>query len=48
MVENGGLQVRTTLNYELQQKAEEIIREHIEEVEEDYDASNAALVAVEA
>jgi len=48
MVENGGLQVRTTLNYELQQKAEEIIREHIEEVEDDYDASNAALVAIEA
>ncbi|MCI5051422.1 MAG: penicillin-binding protein [Candidatus Pacebacteria bacterium] len=48
MVQNGGLQVRTTLNYELQQQAETIIREHIEEVEEEYDASNAALVAVEA
>jgi membrane peptidoglycan carboxypeptidase len=48
MVQNGGLQVRTTLNYQLQQKAEEIIKEHIEEVEGDYDASNAALVAVEA
>lgn len=48
MVENGGLQVRTTLNYELQQKAEEIIRDHIDEVEDDFDASNAALVAIEA
>lgn len=48
MVENGGLQVRTTLNYELQQKAEQIIKEHIEEVEDQYNASNAALVAVEA
>ena len=47
MVENGGLQVITTLDYELQQQAEEIIAAHIEEVEEQYDASNAALVAVE-
>ncbi|MFT7016163.1 MAG: membrane peptidoglycan carboxypeptidase [Candidatus Paceibacteria bacterium] len=47
MVENGGLQVITTLDYELQQQAEEIIGRHIEEVEEDFDASNAALVAVE-
>lgn len=47
IVENGGLQVITTLDYELQQRAEEIIKEHIEEVEEDFDASNAALVAVE-
>jgi len=47
MVENGGLQVITTLDYELQQRAEEIIKSHIEEVEEQYDASNAALVAIE-
>ncbi len=48
VVENGGLQVITTLDYELQQKAEEIIRNHVEEVEEEYNASNAALVAIEA
>ena len=47
MVENGGLQVITTLDYELQQQAEEIISQHIEDVEEDFDASNAALVAIE-
>lgn len=48
MVQNGGLRVITTLDYELQQKAEEIIKEHIEEVEDEYNASNAALVAIEA
>ena len=47
MVENGGLQVVTTLDYELQKKAESIIKEHIEEVEEEFNASNAALVAIE-
>jgi membrane peptidoglycan carboxypeptidase len=47
MVQNGGLQVTTSLDYELQQKAEQIIKEHVEEVEEPYDASNAGLVAIE-
>ena len=47
MVQNGGLHVITTLDYELQQEAEEIIKNHIEEVEETYDASNAGLVAIE-
>ncbi|MCA9351332.1 penicillin-binding protein [Patescibacteria group bacterium] len=47
MVENGGLQVVTTLDYELQQRAEEIIADHIAEVEELYNASNAALVAID-
>jgi len=47
IVQNGGLKVVTTLDYELQQKAEEIIKEHIEEVEEPYNASNAGLVAIE-
>lgn len=47
VVQNGGLEVITTLDYELQQQAEEIIKEHIEEVEGLYDASNAALVAID-
>ena len=46
-VENGGLRVVTTLDYRLQQEAERIIREHIDEVEDLYNASNAALVAIE-
>ena len=47
MVQNGGLKVISTLDYELQQKAEKIITDHINEVETLYDASNAALVAIE-
>lgn len=47
MVQNGGLEVVTTLDYQLQQKAEEIISEHIDEVEEQFNASNAALVAID-
>ncbi len=47
MVENGGLKVITTLDYKLQQKAEKIIKEHVENVK-DQDATNAALVAIEA
>ncbi len=47
MVQNGGLQVTTTLDYELQQKAEEIIKEHVEEVNDPYNASNAGLVAID-
>ena len=46
MVENGGLSVITTIDYQLQKKAEDIIKKHVEEVEEE-DASNAALVALE-
>lgn len=48
MVENGGLKVITTLDYELQQEAEDILAEHIEDVGEQYNASNAALIAIEA
>ena len=48
IVENGGLKVVTTLDYKLQQKAEQIIKEHIEEVESLHNASNAALVALDA
>jgi len=47
LVENGGLKVTTTLDYKLQQEAETIIQEHIEEVKDLYDAQNAALVAIE-
>lgn len=48
MVENGGLKVVTTLDFKLQQQAEDIIKRHIEEVEGTYKASNAGLVAIEA
>lgn len=48
MVENGGLKVITTLDFKLQQHAEEIIAKHIENVEDLYNASNAGLIALDA
>ncbi len=45
-VESGGLKVTTTLDYELEKKAEEIVLKHALQNEKDWDASNAALVAI--
>lgn len=47
VVESGGLKVVTTLNYELQQKAEEVVYKHAIENEELWNASNAGLVAID-
>lgn len=47
MVENGGLVVTTTLDWELQQKAEEIVYKYALENAEMYDAENASLVAID-
>ena len=47
LVENGGLSVITTLNWEMQQKAEEIVKRHALENKEKFDAENAALVAID-
>lgn len=46
-VENAGLKVYTTLDYELQKIAEEIVARIGEENEKKYDAHNAALVAID-
>lgn len=46
-VENDGLRVVTTLDYELQEKAEAIVRKHALTNEQNFDASNAALVAID-
>lgn len=46
-VANGGLQVTTTLDYDLQQKAEEIVRKHALENEKNFNAENAGLVAID-
>ncbi|MFT5359831.1 MAG: membrane peptidoglycan carboxypeptidase [Candidatus Paceibacteria bacterium] len=43
----GGLIVRTTLDYDLQEKAEEIVARHAELNNELYGASNAALVSID-
>lgn len=42
-----GLRVITTLDYELQEKAEEIVKEYALSNETEFDASNAALVAMD-
>lgn len=46
-VTHGGLQVVTTLDYDLQKKAEEIVREHALRNETNYNAENAGLVAID-
>ncbi len=47
MVENGGLRVYTTLDYELQKAAEESVKKIGVENEKKYKAKNAAIVAVD-
>ena len=46
-VENGGLRVITTLDYDLQQKAESVVHRYALSNEKNFNASNAGLVAVE-
>lgn len=46
-VASGGLQVITTLDYDLQQKAEEIVATRGPEMHRDFNASNTGLVAVD-
>lgn len=45
-VENGGLKVTTTLDYNLQQKGEEFVKEGALQNEKDWNGSNAGLVAI--
>lgn len=46
-VNNGGLKVITTLDYDLQKKAEDIVRGAALKNEKNFNASNAGLVAIE-
>lgn len=46
MVENGGLQVVTTLDYDIQKKAEEIVKEEIEKLKI-YRATNGAAIVMD-
>lgn len=46
-VENGGLRVITTLDWELQKKGEEIVVEYTKDHIEKFNASNAGLVAID-
>lgn len=47
VVEQGGLKVTTTLDFELQQKAEELVKTFAEKNENDFNATNAGLVATD-
>ncbi|MFC1721103.1 penicillin-binding protein [Patescibacteria group bacterium] len=47
VVEQGGLKVTTTLNYDLQEKAEGIVNEYALVNEEKFNAENASLVATD-
>jgi penicillin-binding protein 1C len=46
-VENGGLHVVTTLDYDLQQKAEASVAKYAPEMQKDFNASNTGLVAID-
>jgi 1A family penicillin-binding protein len=47
VVENGGLKVTTTINYEMQKKMEEIVKAGALENAKKFKATNAALVAID-
>ena len=47
MVEKGGLKIITTLNYELQEKGEQIVKEGALQNEKNWEGKNAALVAID-
>ena len=47
MVEQGGLKVITTLDYDLEQKAEQIVKEGALKNEKNWGGSNASLVAID-
>ncbi len=46
-VEQGGLKIITTLDLYKQEIAEEVIKEHAEQNEEKYDATNAGLISID-
>ncbi len=47
MVEEGGLKVTTTLNFDMQQKAEKVIANFAPTLEKSFSASNTAMVAID-
>lgn len=47
LVENGGLKVTTTLNYDFQNKAEEVVKRFAPTLESNFHASNTAMVAID-
>jgi len=47
LIQNGGLKVHTTLDWEMQQKAEETIQKYADRNEQNFRAGNAALVTLD-
>ncbi|MFN2252233.1 MAG: transglycosylase domain-containing protein [Anaerolineae bacterium] len=47
LLARGGLEITTTLDLSLQQLGERIVREHVEDLRDAHDLTNAALVALE-
>ena len=47
MVDSGGLKVITTLDYDMQQKAEDVITKFAPSLETNFNASNTAMVAID-
>jgi penicillin-binding protein 1C len=47
IIQEGGLRVITSLDWELQQKAEEIVLDYSEENKEKFDAENAAIISMD-
>ncbi len=47
VLEQGGLKIWSTIDLELQERGEEILAEQVEKNAENYDATNAALVAID-
>lgn len=43
----GGLRVKTTIDFDMQQKAEDVIKRFAPSIEENYKASNASMVAID-
>lgn len=47
LVENGGLKVTTSLNYDYQNKAEQVVKRFASTLENNFNASNTAMVAID-
>jgi penicillin-binding protein 1C len=47
VMENGGYTIKTTLDYDLQQKAEQIVAQQVALNDKEYNASNSGLVAID-
>lgn len=47
LVEEGGLKVITTLDYELQKKAEELVKKFVDKEEKEFNVFNAGLVGID-